>query len=205
MPAAIQPAISNVANLVMIKVVAGFGTEAIAALVLAMRINMFALLPGFGLGNASGAIVGQNLGAGKPERAIRSTWIASGMLEILLISFGAVLYVFAPWIVSHFNDNPEVVRIGSEGLRTIILGYPMLALISILLRAINGAGQTLMPAIILALVFFGVQIPLAIFLSKTSLQVNGVFVAILITYAVQIAFFLPYFLSGHWTKKKLHR
>ncbi|RKZ29809.1 hypothetical protein DRQ36_07510 [bacterium] len=199
-PAAIQPAMNNIAGLIMIRIVSGFSMEAVAAFVVAMRINMFALLPGFGLGNANGTIVGQNLGAGRPARAKRSTWITCGILEIVLITIGAVFYIFAPWIITKFNDNPEVVRIGVVGLRTLTLGYPILAIATILARAINGAGVTKIPAIILAIAFFAVQVPLAVVLSRTTMEVTGVFVAVIIGFFVQAVIFSWYFLSNRWAK-----
>jgi len=203
-PAAIQPALGNVANLLMIKVVAGFGTEAIAALVLAIRIHMFALLPGFGLGNANGAIVGQNLGAGKIDRATKSVWITAGLLEAILLVIGTVFYIFAPWIITQFNAEPEVVRIGSKGLRLLALGYPLVALATTLVRAINGAGKTLVPAIVLLIAFFGIQIPAAYLLAKTQLGASGVFIAISVGFAFQAIILLGYFTTGRWAKGKFH-
>ncbi len=201
-PAAIQPALGNIVNLAMVRIVSGFGTEAIAALVLTMRIHMFVMLPGFGLGTASGTIVGQNLGADNPKRAKRTTWLTCGILEILFIIVGVPLYIFAPWLIAQFNDHPEVVVIGASCLRTVILGYPIFAFVTVLQRAVNGAGVTHVPAIVLAVALFGVQIPLAILLSRTQFGVRGVFLAMIVAFTIQAIIFVWYFLTDRWTRRE---
>ena len=201
-PAAVQPALGNIINLAMVRIVSGFGTEAIAALVLTMRIHMFVMLPGFGLGTASGTIVGQNLGAGIPKRAKRTTWITCGILEVIFIVVGIPLYIFAPWLIAQFNDHPEVVRIGSSCLRLLILGYPLFAFVTVLQRAVNGAGITHVPAIVLAIALFGVQVPLAILLSRTSFEVRGIFLAMIAAFALQAIIFIWYFLTERWTRQE---
>ena len=200
-PAATQPLIRNISGLILIRIATGFGTASVAAYVIVMRIMMFALMPGIGLGDANGTIVGQNLGAGKLNRAKKAVWLTMGINTTILIPTGIMIAVFAAWIVSKFNAEPDVVMIGARSLKIFCLGMPFIAIGTVLTRAINGAGKTVIPAILIAIALLGVRIPLAIGLSGTLLGTDGIFIAFVASDFTLAAISMWYFLSGKWASK----
>jgi len=204
-PAAIQPALANIAGLAMVRIIATFGTTAIAGHVIALRLNMMAMLPAFAFANANGAVVGQNLGAGLIERAKKATWITAFSLEAIFLVVGGLVFTFAPWIVSKFNSTPDVVKVGATGIRIIIMGYPVYAFGTAIWRALNGAGDTTPPVLTIAFSLFVIQIPLAILLSRIEqIGFRGIFISIPVAYLFQTIIFILYFKRERWTKVKFH-
>ena len=140
--------ISTSSWIAVMRVVALYGSAPIAAYTVALRLIEFAILPAWGLGNAAATLVGQNLGAGKPERAERSVWRASKYNAIFMATLiGILMIVFAPQIVALFSSEPEVIRYGTSCLRILGVGYPMYAVGMIIIQALNGAGDTTTPSV----------------------------------------------------------
>ena len=203
-PASIQMTLRGLVGIVLIAVVAGFGTFAVAAYGVGLELFMIAMMPGFALGMASATLVGQNLGAQQQERAVRSAWTTVGYYEIFMFSMCLVFLAFAPYLVMLFNTEPEVVRIGTEFLRIIALGTIFLAPALILGRSMSGAGDTVSPLVITFITLWVIQIPLAIFLSRIpSLGLTGVWVAFLVAYISQAAMAVIWFQVGRWKMKKV--
>jgi putative MATE family efflux protein len=152
---------------VLMRIVAFFGTAAIAAYSIGLRIHQISLLPAFTLGNAAATMMGQNLGAGKPGRARQAAWVATfidlGIMVVLMVVF----LVFAPVLIRIFEDSPEVVRTGSHYLWTVSPFYIFTAFAIVLGRALGGAGRTLATMIITIICLWGIQIPLAFLFSRT--------------------------------------
>ena len=163
----------------VMRIVAIYGSAPIAAYTISLRLIEFALLPAWGLGNAAATLVGQNLGAGRPDRAERSVWKAAKYNVMFMTLLGGCLLAFAPVIVGWFSTEPEILRYGTNCLRILGIGYPAYAAGMIVIQALNGAGDTRTPSIMNFVCFWIVQIPLSYWLATSAgLGPNGVFVAI---------------------------
>jgi putative MATE family efflux protein len=127
--------------IIIMRIVALYGSTAVAAYTIGLRIFEFIWLPSWGLGNAAATLVGQNLGAGKPDRAVVSTWRASKYNTIFMMLIGVVLVALAPAIAGFFTSDPDVLRYGTSCLRILAVGIPMYAVGMIVTQALNGAGR----------------------------------------------------------------
>ena len=203
-PASAQMSLRGLVGIVLIAVVAGFGTNAVAAYGSGMRIIMLALMPGFALGMAAGTLVGQNLGAKQTERAVQSAWTTVVYYTVIMFVMAAIFLLFAPYLILLFNDNPEVVSIGTGFLRIAAFGMFFLPLSIVLNRCLSGAGDTISPMVITFIALWLVQIPLAIFLSRIpGLGTNGIWIAVLSSYIAQSAMVTFWFQLGRWKLKKV--
>jgi putative MATE family efflux protein len=183
---------------------APFGTMAMAAHSLFSRVEMFIMMPGFGLGMGAGVLVGQNLGAGQPARAEKSAWLASGILEGLMIVCSAVTLLWADGIISIFTADPALIEMGATFLRIGTAGFMVLAFTSVLQGCFSGAGDTIPNLIIGIISSWVVLIPLALLLSRvSSLGVLGIRWALVISIAAQTVIYIAYFRLGKWKTKKV--
>jgi putative MATE family efflux protein len=204
LPSSVQMTLRGVVGIVLIAVIASFGTYAVAAYGAGLELLMIAMMPGFALSMAAGTMVGQNLGAKLPERASLSAWITVGYYSIFMLFMCAIFLLFAPYLIMLFNTEPEVVRIGSNYLHILGVGTIFIAPALILGRSMSGAGDTIPPMIITFITLWVVQIPLAIFLSRLSvLGLNGVWVAILFAYLAQAVMTMIWFQIGKWKEKRV--
>jgi putative MATE family efflux protein len=188
----------------MVRIISGFGTAAVAGYFIGIRILLFTLLPSWGLANAAGTLVGQNLGANQPERAERSV-MAAAWFNMILLGIIAVVFISYPgFFIRLFTKDIAVIEAGITCLRTISFGYILYALGMVMTQAFNGAGDTRTPTLINILAFWAVEIPLAYFLAtQTGMHENGVYSAIVIAESVLSITALYYFKKGHWKNKKV--
>jgi putative MATE family efflux protein len=149
--ASLQGILRNVSGLILIRLVAIYGTFAVAAYVISMRLRMIVMMPGFGLANAVSTLVGQNLGANKPERAERTAWITVGFGAAIMTLFGIAYIIFSRSIIGIFNAHPEVIKTGISCLHIIAGTFGFMGLSAILGRALSGAGDTISPMVITAI------------------------------------------------------
>src|SRR5262249_26757541 len=186
----------------LVRTISTFGTNALAGYIVGMRVILFALLPSWGMSNAAATMVGQALGAKKPERAERSVWLAGFYNMIFLGCVGLVFVVFARQIVWLFTSDPAVMPYGVDCLRIVACGFLFYAYGMVLTQSFNGAGDTWTPTIINLFVFWLWELPLAYVLAVTlNFGPRGVFLAMTIafsTLAVVSAFF---FRRGKWKTK----
>ena len=185
--------------IVIMRIVAVYGSAPIAAYTIALRLIEFVFLPAWGLGNAAATLVGQNLGAGKPERAEKSVWLASRYNAIFMTVLGAAFVILAPTIVALFTSDPEIQRYGVNCLRILGVGYPMYAVGMIVIQAINGAGDTRTPSFLNFICFWIVQIPLAYWLATSvGMGPNGVFLSIVVSESLLSVLGVIMFRRGKW-------
>ena len=191
--------IATASWILVMRIVALYGSAPVAAYTIALRLIEFALLPAWGLGNAAATLVGQNLGARRPDRAAESVWRAARYNATFMLVLGVRLIAFAPLIVRMFSTDPEIIRYGSDCLRIMGLGYPMYAVGMIIIQALNGAGDTLTPSVLNFICFWLVQIPLAYVLATVvHLGPHGVFWSIVISESMLTVIGVMVFRHGRW-------
>ncbi len=199
LPSSLQMFFRSLMGIVLIGIVAGFGTQAVAAYGVGMRLQMVILMPAFALGGSAAAMVGQNLGSKQPKRARRSAWVAT-IFDIIIMTFIAIVFFsLASQIIGLFNKDERVVSLGAQYLRITTPFYIFIAFGVVLNRALAGAGDTVVPMIITLLTLWGFQIPMAVFLSKsTPLGLTGVWWAIALASMVNGLLILAWFELGRW-------
>jgi putative MATE family efflux protein len=185
--------------IVIMRIVALYGSAAIAAYTIALRMLEFVWLPAWGLGNAAATLVGQNLGADQAIRAERSAWRAAKYNTIFMTVAGVFIVALAPSIVGLFTNEPEVMSYGTSCLRILGIGFPMYAIGMIITQALNGAGDTVTPTIINLICFWLLQIPLSYWLAANAgLGPNGVFIAMVISESLLTVLSVIVFRRGNW-------
>jgi putative MATE family efflux protein len=188
----------------LVRIVSTFGSAALAGYTIAIRLVIFCLLPSWGLSNAAATMVGQSLGAGKPERGERAVWIASGYNMVLLGSVGLLFIMFANPIVRLFTHDPQAAPTAALALRTMSCGFLFYALGMVLTQSFNGAGDTWTPTWINLVCFWLLQIPLAYFLSVVAgYGPFGAFLAITIGYSTLALVSAVLFRRGRWKLRQV--
>ncbi len=188
----------------MVRILSSFGSAAVAGYTIAIRTIVFTILPSWGLANAAATLVGQNLGAGQPERAEKSVWTAAFYNMLFLGTVSVVFFTFARDILHIFSQEPEVVRTGVLCLRIICLGYIFYAYGMVIGQSFNGAGDTRTPTAINLFCFWVMQIPVAYFLAKRlNLGPAGVFSAQAGSFSLLAIISVLLFRQGRWKKIKL--
>ncbi len=188
----------------LVRVMAGFGTVAVAGYVIGFRIIMFVLLPCVGLANAAATMVGQNLGAGKPERAERAVWTAAAMNAVFLGTVGVFLMIYSTELVSYFTTQPDVVSYGADCLHVVSYGFIFYAVGMVLESSFNGSGDTLTPTILNLVIFWLIEIPLAYLLANYyGWGPHGVFWSITIAFSLLAIFAAAVFKLGFWKKTRV--
>lgn len=153
--------IASASWIFLVRILSTFGSEPVAGYFLAMRLIVFAILPAWGMANASATLVGQNLGAGYPDRAEKSVWRAAFLNMIFLGFVGVIFILFPRPLLSLFSQDPEVLTSGVTCLQVVSLGYVFYAYGMVISQSFNGAGDTRTPTIINFVGFWLFQIPLA--------------------------------------------
>ena len=192
----------NASRLVLLRIVAFYGTFAVAAFGIGMRLRLFVLILGFGLGQATSVLVGQNLGAGKPERAVRGAWLSVLFFGAFVFLVSCLFIAVPRVVIGIFNQNPAVLEHGAMFLYFFVPSLFLLDLSVILGRAIDGAGDTRATMIISAIALLCIGIPLALIFSRLW-GINGVWAALIGSNAIQGLGVTIWFRMGRWKKKKV--
>ena len=188
----------------MARIAATFGSPALAGYTLAIRVIIFSILPSWGFCNAAATLVGQCLGAKKPDRAEAAVWTAGKINSVFLSSLALIYILFAERIIGVFSNDAKVVAIGSDCLRFICYAYPLVGFGMTMMQAFNGAGDTRTPTIVNFVSFWIIQIPLAWVLSQRSgLQERGLFVAIFLAQCTVALLSLYLFRQGRWKRQRI--
>ncbi|HWN85826.1 MAG TPA: MATE family efflux transporter [Vicinamibacterales bacterium] len=187
----------------IVRIISGFGSAAVAGNTIGIRIILFALLPSFGVSNAAATLVGQNLGAGKPDRAEAAAWRAGLYNTICLGAMSLVFLIFAPGLIGIFTGDPEVAGYGVRALRIIAVGFAFSGYGMVLTQAFNGAGDTRTPTWINLVVLWLWEIPLAWLLAHPAgFGPTGAFIAVSIAFFTLAGVSSWLFAKGGW---KHHR
>lgn len=188
----------------LVRVISTFGSEALAGYTIGIRLVIFAMMPAWGLGNAAATMVGQALGAKKPDRAEESVWTAAKYNAIVLGLVGAAFIVFAPQIIAIYSSNPAVVPYAVACLRTVSAGFVFFAYGLVLTQAFNGAGDTWTPTWINLGCFWLWQIPLAWLLAiHFEMGPRGVFIAMTVAFSTLAVVSGVIFRQGWWKTRRV--
>jgi putative MATE family efflux protein len=186
------------------RIIAEFGSNALAGYTIAFRIIMFTLLPAWGLSSAAATLVGQNLGAGKPRRAEVAVWLTARYNMVFLGLATAFFFFFGDHLARLFTDNQAVVSVASGGLKIITLGYVFFGLGMVMVQAFNGAGDTRTPAFINIVVLWMVEIPLAYLLAiYLGYAQTGIYVTIAFCHSFHALISWWFFRKGRWKTVKI--
>jgi putative MATE family efflux protein len=194
----------SIMSLVLMRVVAGCGTLAVAAYGIGMRFHMITLMPAFALGGAAATMVGQNLGAGNPGRARQAAWLAAGVDVVLMLLAAIFFALWAGPLVRVFNHDPGVIAVGGDYLRTVSPFYVFAALAIVLGRALNGAGDSMAPMVFTVLSLWGLQVPLALHFSATwASRTQGIWWAIVAATILHGVLTTAWFETGRWKRARV--
>ena len=188
----------------LMRIMAEFGSEALAGYVIAIRVMMFSFMPSWGMSNAAATLVGQNLGAANPDRAERSVWLTSKYNAYFMLLISLIYLFFARNIIGFFKTEPEVIYYGGLALQIVAAGYVLYAYGMVVTQAFNGAGDTKTPTIINFFCFWLFQIPFAYL---TALVFNfgpvGVFLSITLAEILIAIIAIVWFKRGKWKTIKV--
>jgi Na+-driven multidrug efflux pump len=200
----LQFAIAHTSWIGLVRIVSVFGAAALAGYTIAIRIVVFLILPSWGLSNAAATLVGQNLGAKKPERAEQAVWRTGFYNMLFLGSVGVFFILRAEPIARLFTQDPAVVPLAATCLRIVSYGNIGYAYGMVMMQAFNGAGDTVTPTIVNFFGFWLLEIPLAYWLAiPMRLHSNGVYIAIVIAECSIAAASAVLFKRGKWKTQKI--
>jgi len=200
----LQFLIATASWLGLVRIIALFGSAALAGYTIAIRIIIFTILPSWGMANAAATLVGQNLGANKPARAERSVWLTGFYNMLFLGGVGLIFIIFAEPLVGFITSDPEVLRYATSCLRFVSYGYVFYAYGMVVVQAFNGAGDTVTPTVINLFCYWLWQIPMAYSLSRLAgWGPKGVFAAITIAESTLAIVAMLAFRRGKWKKQKI--
>jgi len=188
----------------LMRIMSEFGSEVLAGYTIAIRIMMFTLMPAWGMSNAAATLVGQNLGAEKPDRAEQSVWKTGKYTAIFMGVVSVAYLIFAPTFLSWFTKNPTVIENGALCLRVIAAGYIFYAYGMVIIQSFNGSGDTKTPTFINFVCFWLFQLPFA-YLIAIYFEGGpfGVFLSITLAEVLIAVIGIVYFRKGKWKTVKV--
>ena len=202
-PMGLQHLLMGSAQIVSTLIVAPLGTIAIAAHSLAITVESLCYMPGFGIGEAATTLVGQGIGAGQKllTRSFARMSVSLGIGVMTLM--GALMYVFAPELMSLMSPVESIIDLGAECLRIEAFAEPMFAAAIVCNGIFIGAGDTLKPAIMSLISMWGVRLTLAALLAR-EYGLKGVWTAMAIELTFRGLMFLGRLFYGKWSEKTLN-
>jgi putative MATE family efflux protein len=203
-PTAIEQLLMQVGFLLYLGIAARYGTEAVAAYFIGVRILALSFLPGFGFGAAASTIVGQQLGAGQPDHAERSGWEANRLSLVLMSILGVLIFLFARPIAALFIDDAEVIADAVSFIQILALAQPLMAADSTLGGALRGAGDTRFPLVTVIVGFYAARLGFAwLAAGVLDLGLEWVWGALLGDYLLRAALKAWRFDSGRWQRARV--
>ena len=203
-PSSVTGMQSTLGQFILIRFMSAFGTLAVAAHTICQRAEMILIMPVLGLGTSAGILAGQNLGAGRPERAERGGWLAAAMALVMVVLCCLGLLLGAEGVTAIFSKEPGVIGLTSTFLRIATAGYVLIGFVITFQFCVSGAGDTVPPMLISLFMTWVVMLPTAYLLPKyTDLGVYGVRWAMVISLAVAAVATLAYFRTGRWKRKRV--
>jgi len=203
-PASLSGIHMNIGNIVFIWFIDDFGTFALAGHALVSRLDMVVLMPALGLGSAAGILAAQNLGAGQPDRSVRTAWTAIGWFTAIMFILSVVILVWAEPVARLFNAEAGMIAMASNFLRIQTVTYMFNGLMIVMMSCLNAVGVTIVAMIVDVTTMWGIRVPLAVLLPKVgNLGVYGVRWALVADTVFSAFVFIAYFVRGTWKHKKI--
>ncbi len=203
-PSMIQMFLRSSSRLVVLGLVGLYGTAATAGYGVANRLMIIAIIPAFGMSNATGTLVGQNLGAGQPARAERTTWWISLYAMVYMLVVGSLMFAFARPLIAFFDPSPAVVSVGAACLNIVIPTQVIYVVGIVLGRGFIGAGDTVPAMTVNLLTLWGVEVPLSYLLSQAlGLGLDGVWFGLMTANLTNGLFFAYWFRRGRWKQRQV--
>lgn len=202
LPSGIQQMFIAIGMMAITRIVNGFGTDAIAAFTAAGRIDAFAVMPAMNLGMAVSTFTGQNIGAGKMERVSHGLWAALKISAYISLATAVLVMGFGRQLISLFNTDPNVIRIGTHYLLIVGGFYIVFSSMFTISGVMRGAGDTIIPMFFSIASLWLVRIPLAAWLSK-HFGTDGIWWAIPLAWIIGLVLYVGYYRMGRWKKKTL--
>lgn len=204
LPASIAATERTSAQLILLRLVTPFGDVALAAYTLTRRFEMFANFGSMGIGQSSGILAGQNLGAGRPDRARQAVLWGLVYVTGIIGALASVLLIFPVAIISFFTNSPEVIALAVDWLRIVAIGFVFMSFGMVFQQSFNTAGDTIAPMIFTLIALWGMELPLA-WLFAYSLDIGplGFAYARVIAMASRLFLYVPYFFWGRWLRLKV--
>ena len=182
-PGSLEHMVRTVAGFALVTIISAFGAEVVSAYTSGQVVLMLLIAPGIAFGQATAALVGQNLGAGSPRRAWLTVWTSTGLYVALMVVVGVAIFLGADHLIGIFDPAPAVMEEGAEMLRYSIVCFPLLAVAMTVSRAFAGAGRTLPMMLVAAVAHLGVQIPAAYLFSR-QMGPSGAYVGMSLAFCV---------------------
>lgn len=196
--------IASASWIFLVRIISTFGSAALAGYTIGIRVIVFAIMPAWGMANAAATLVGQNLGAGLPDRAEKSVYRSAFLNMIFLGFITVVFYTLAGPIVGIYTDDPVVRESGMQCLKIVSLGYVFYAYGMVIVQSFNGAGDTLTPTILNVFGFWLFQIPFAYFMAiMLEFETTGAYIAIVTAESAMAIAAILIFRRGKWKLVKI--
>jgi putative MATE family efflux protein len=203
-PGVVMMAQKNLSNLIVMKLIVHYGTLAVAAHTVLQRVEMVFFIAGVGMGSAAGVLAGQNLGAGKPERAGKSGIYAIGIAESFVIIACTLAFIFPGAVISIFTMDTELIKVTTLFLRIGIVGYLMCGLEPVFLNFFTGVGDTTIPMTFEVTTTWLVLLPMALIFPRLwGLEVLGVRWAMALSFVMLTCGYVILFMTGRWKRKEV--
>ncbi|MGN1393888.1 MAG: MATE family efflux transporter [Succinivibrionaceae bacterium] len=187
------------AMIVSITIVAPLGTISIAAHSFAITAESFCYMVGFGIATAATTIIGQTIGAKRKKLAVRFAWIST-VLGIFIMSItGIIMYIIAPQIMALLSPVPEIQKLGTEVLRIEAYAEPLYGAAIVIVGALRGAGDTLIPSFINCFSIWCIRLPLSLFLVD-EYGLHGIWIAMCVELCARGIFFIIRLSKQKWLK-----
>lgn len=202
-PIAVNGFLFSLSYMILTRLITDFGPESLAALGLGHRIEGLSYYVAVGFSVAASTLVGQHLGANKPERAEQAVWLTILYISIFLVFISFIFFFFGHYIIRFFVDDPVVIKEGALYLKIIALFEVFLGFEIVLEGAFGGAGNSLPPMLISAPLTWA-RIPLSLFLAHyLGLGSKGIWLSISLTTALKGVVLALWFRRGRWKTKKV--
>ena len=199
-----QYLIGSASWIFLMRIISNFGEDVVTGYITAIRVIVFTILPAWGFANAAATLVGQNLGAGKPDRAEKSVWRTAFLTMLFFLGVSFIFFFLAEPILSFFIHDAASIAQGKQCLQIISIGYLFFAYGLVISQALNGAGDTKTPTILNFFFFWLMQIPLAWLLAiALKMGPKGVYVAIGVSESLLAIASIFIFRRGKWKKVKV--
>lgn len=205
LPAAVEQSTRALGLMLMTILVAGFGTVALAAYGIGTRMLSFVIIPALGLSQATSALIGQNIGAARIDRAERTAWLSAAIALVALSGVGVLAFVFAEALVTLFVPGaPGVIAAGALFVRITALTYGVIGAQIVITGAFRGSGNTLVAMAIALVSLWMLQFPLAWLLSeRAGLGETGIWIAYPVQNVITCLIAALWFARGNWKRRRV--